>query len=106
VKLGLGLVSLAGVGFLVFQVLALLHTGFAPQANAYSSLYHVMHWVLCFTVVAALGTNFAAQVRVWKEGTDPTGYVALQMERSSIVWYYAVAAAVVIYLVVYVSPHF
>ena len=41
---------------------------FAPQTNAYGSLFFVLSWLLCFTVVIALGANVSAQFRVWQEG--------------------------------------
>ena len=95
----------AGVTFLALDIYCLDHQGFLPQTNAYGSLFYMLNWLVIATVTAGLIVNVVAQRRVWRDGTDKKGYAILQIERTTLFWYYAVTMAVLGWGVVDLSPY-
>lgn len=104
-RLGMLAPFAAGLVFLIFHAIALTRVGFSLKANAYASLYFLINWLFCATVLAGLALSIAAQARVWREGTSKAGFGPLQMERSTYFWTFTAAMALLVWGIVYLSPH-
>ena len=101
-RLALPVAFVMGGTFLGVQLWELIRPEFAPQTNAYSSLFFVIHWVLSLIVIAGLLLNGACQLRLRR---DPgSAYMQLQMQISEIYWYATVVFALAVYAVLYWSP--
>jgi cytochrome c oxidase subunit I+III len=97
------LLAMAGL-VVVLQTWELSRQGFSPTTNAYGSLFFVMHWVLMAYVLTGIGLQIAAIVRVPREIHDHERFTPLQMQVTAMYWYFLVAAGVVVYATLYLSP--
>ena len=97
-------VLLLGMAFLVVNLFALIDYGVSPQETAYGALFWLLSsypWLLVLVVMAFIGN---AQIRVWKEFDDREGFMALQMQVTSLLWYFVVLAAIVVFITLVALP--
>ncbi len=97
-------VLLLAAAFLATNVYAVIDYGVSINESAYGSLFGLLSvypWLL--VVVGAL-LLINAQTRAWSEFRDTQGHMAMQMQVTSLYWYATVAAAVVIFGTLILSP--
>jgi cytochrome c oxidase subunit I+III len=94
----LGLLFLAGHLYLHTRV------PFAPQDNAYASLFFVIGWALDLVAGVGLLLVGAAQVRLYDEEAVERPFMAVQMEVTSLFVLAVLGAAV--FGMLHLSPHF
>jgi heme/copper-type cytochrome/quinol oxidase subunit 3 len=102
----LGVIVLSGL-FLLLQIADLLRLDFAPQTNAYGSLFYVLSWFMTFTVGAGLALHLEVLLRSRREAAEhghDDGFLALQMDLASMYWYFAAAAGALTYATLHLSP--
>lgn len=99
---GAMLLGLAGLGLIVASNAAL---EFGPRKNAYASLYYVINGA--FGVIASVGliVLFAALVRSRRGFSDREGFMAVQLQITSLFWYFVVIAGVLVFGVLNLSPY-
>jgi len=97
-------VLLLGMAFLVANLFALIDYGVSPQETAYGALFWLLSsypWLLVLVVMAFIGN---AQIRVWNEFDDREGFMALQMQVTAMLWYFAVLAATFVFIALVTLP--
>jgi cytochrome c oxidase subunit I+III len=94
-----------GLGFLGVHLSELSRVPFTLQTNAYGSLFFVISWCLNVVVVVGLALLVAAQIRVRRDYEDRDGFMGLQMQLTSMFWYFVVVASVFVFATIYLSPH-
>ena len=94
-----------GLSFVAFNFINISLLPFAAQTNAYGSLFHVISVFL--NVVALVGAALiaAALIRIPCEHWDRQGFMALQMQMTSMFWYFVVVAGVIVFATLYLSPY-
>jgi cytochrome c oxidase subunit I+III len=102
-----GILAAMGLGtaFLVVKVAELARLGFAPQENAYASLFHLLTWMSMLVVLVGIVMLLALWRRLRKG--DPTGgrITLLQTQVTGLMWYFAAAATVAVLGVLYLAPY-
>jgi hypothetical protein len=105
--IGLGLVAgavLGAVGFLTLFSMELASLPFTPQANAYGSIFYLIGWFLLAIVLVATLLAAVAWFRLKAETDWKHPFIYLQAQVTAMFWAFAVASAMVVYLVLYLSP--
>lgn len=76
---------------------------FAPQTNAYGSVFYLMSWALDLIVLIGLGMGGSALVRAWREVEHWRTFLRLHMQMAAHFSYFIAAMAIVIYATLYLS---
>jgi cytochrome c oxidase subunit I+III len=103
-QLGLAAVFVMGLAFLALQAWELLNLDFAPQTNAYGSMFYILNWFVTLVVAVGLAIQVGVQFRLPKEHHDRDGFMGLQMELALIFWLFVAAAGVLVFATLYLSP--
>lgn len=104
VQVAMSSVVALAVAHLIASLNALLDYGVAPRETAYGSLFMLLTVYVWLLVVVGLALLANAQIRVWKEYRDTTGHMALQMQITSLYWYFVIGAALIIYATLILTP--
>jgi heme/copper-type cytochrome/quinol oxidase subunit 3 len=104
------LFALASVNglFILFLGCHLWHLArldFAPQTNAYGSIFFVLNWALDVIVLIGLGIGGTALVRLYREAEHWQLFLQLHVQMAAHYAYFAAGAAALVYAVLYLSPH-
>jgi hypothetical protein len=91
--------------FLALHVQAQTALPFAPQTNAYGSIFYLLSWALDVLVIIGVGLAAAAVVRLWQEREHWRLFTTLHVQMSAHYSYFTAAMGMVIYAALYVSPH-
>lgn len=105
IQTALTLSFILGVGFIALKFVALHFLPFTAQSNAYGSLFFVMSHSLIAVALVGAALIAAAWLRLRQDHEERGGLMALQMQITSMFWYFVVIAAVGVYKVLYLSPH-
>ena len=103
--LWLGLAMALGLSHVAIAAYLLMTCGFAPQANAYATLFHVLNGLVVVYVLTAAALSIAAHARVIRDGAAVRSYAPLIVQLACMFWYFTAAAGVLVYVAVFVSPH-
>jgi cytochrome c oxidase subunit I+III len=105
IQMGLAASLALGLSFVAFNFINISLLPFAAQTNAYGSLFYVISVFL--NVVALVGAALiaAALIRMPCEHWDRQGFMALQMQMTSMFWYFVVVAGLVVFATLYLSPY-
>lgn len=90
--------------FLAVNLYALADYGVSARDSAYGSLFYLLSgypWLLVLTGMALLGN---AQIRMLSEHQDRQGFMALQMQVTSLYWYFVAVAGLCVFLTLVISP--
>jgi cytochrome c oxidase subunit I+III len=101
----LGATLILGLLVLGYQVFALSRLPFGPGTNAYGSLFHVITWFLMLVLLTGLALLAGMLVRLRRSPHAPPAFVQLQLQVTSMFWYFAVATGLAVFGVLYLSPH-
>jgi len=101
---GLIVGMLLSMTFLAVHITHLTRLGFAPQTNAYGSIFYVLSWAVDVLVLVALGFAGMTLARFRRETEHWQLYLALNMQMTAHFGYFTAAAAAVTYAVLYLSP--
>jgi cytochrome c oxidase subunit I+III len=98
IQFALGTILLLALAFLASGLYALLDYGVSPRESAYGSLFYLLSsypWLL-----ATIGMAFIlnAQVRLWTDHSDREGFMALQMQITSMLWYFVVVTGASVFV--------
>jgi cytochrome c oxidase subunit I+III len=103
--IGLAVACALLVLFLSLHVAMLTELQFSPQTNAYGSIFYLLSWSLDMLVLIGLSLVATALVRAWREVEHWQLFLRLHMQMAAHYSYFAAAMAIVIYVVLYLSPH-
>jgi heme/copper-type cytochrome/quinol oxidase subunit 3 len=90
--------------FLLFHSHHLGALSFAPQTNAYGSIFFVLSWAMDLLVLIGIGVAGTALLRVWLETDHWQLYLALPIQMAAHYAYFAAAVAAVVCATLYLSP--
>ncbi|WP_164102416.1 cytochrome c oxidase subunit I [Candidatus Laterigemmans baculatus] len=99
------LVVLSGAAFLALAVYGLVQLPFSHRDHAYGSLFYLHSIFISLLTLAGLALVGSAQIRVWSEHEDREGSMKLQMQVTSLLWYFVVVAGVCTFTTLYLSPY-
>jgi cytochrome c oxidase subunit I+III len=102
VKLGMASALAAGLGFVAIQLFDLSRLGFAPQANAYASLFYVLAIatvLLALSAVAMTGVVLAGHWRGKLAESQPLHFDVL-----TLFWGAAAVLGLLVYATLYLAP--
>ena len=102
--IGLAIACAAHAVFLALHTHMLSELRFAPQTNAYGSVFYLLSWAMGILVLIALSLTGAVLVRALREEEHWQLYLRLHMQMAAHYSYFAAAMAVVIYATLYLSP--
>lgn len=105
IQVAMASVLALAAGYLCVTVYSLSQSGFGIQENAYASLFYVLSAFVWLLVLAGMAFVGSSQARVWQEHEDRAGFMALQMQVTSLFWYFAVIAGVVVFAILHASPY-
>ncbi len=91
--------------FLIAHTLQLAQLGFAPQTNAYGSIFYVLSWGIDTLVLIGLGLAGMTLVRLWLEVEHWRLFLALNVQITAHYSYFTAAIAAVVYGTLYLSPY-
>ncbi len=100
-----GLIVALVVGLLALGLHAYHFLGldFAPQQNAYASIYFILGGLIAFTLVLALALTGAVLIRAVRDHFDERFNVSVQ--HTAMLWNFVVAANVVTLAVIQLTPY-
>ncbi len=101
---GLGGAAGLGILFLGMNGVYLGGLGFGPGANAYGSVFYVISWALLVFVAVGLLMAGSALLRL-REDREVEGPMGLQMQLTGMFWCFNGVAALAVFAVLYVAPH-
>jgi cytochrome c oxidase subunit I+III len=90
--------------FLALHMYDLVQVGFAPQTNAYGSIFFVLNWGVDLLALIGLGLCGTALARSWMEEEHWRLYLALHVQMTAHYSCFAAAMAAVVYATLYLSP--
>ena len=93
------------LGVIAIQIYELVSAGFAPQTNAYGTVFFVAHYLQMTTTFVASALLTAASVRIWKVGSSLSEHQELQLHITSLYVYFVTVAGLLTFAVVYVLPY-
>jgi cytochrome c oxidase subunit I+III len=96
---------LLATAFLGLHIRELTQLPFSPKSNAYGSAYYMLSWSMDTVVLIGLGMGGLACLRAVREPAHWQLFQALHAQMTAHFWYFAAAAAVVVYATLYVSPY-
>ena len=91
--------------FLIVHIYQLAQLGFAPQTNAYGSIFYVLSWAMDILVLIGLGLAGMTLVRAWLEVEHWQLFLALNVQMTAHYGYFTAAIAAVVYGTLYLSPY-
>ncbi len=100
---GLAIGTALGVVFLVLQGFDYLRLGLDPQANAYGAIFLVAAGSHLAIVIAGLVISAIVQLQAWQGHFNHMRFVAVQ--NVALYWYFVAASGVVIFAMLYLTPH-
>jgi cytochrome c oxidase subunit I+III len=103
-RLGLAISFVLGAAFLAIQLFEYSHETFAPQTNAYTSLFYTITGLHGAHVLAGLIMVAVIQVRAWLGHFDEKRYLGVQV--TATYWHFVDVVWLFVFAIVYVSPHF
>ncbi len=101
IQIALTTVLLLGLGFVTTSPYALLEYGVSPRETAYGSLFYLLSIYPWLLVLVGMVFLAFVQKRVWSEHHDRTGFMALQMQLASMLWYFNVLAGASVFLALF-----
>ena len=103
VKLGMALALVAGLGYVVIQLVDLSRLGFAPQANAYASLFYVLAIAILLLALCTIATT---AVVFWGYAQGKLSEsLPLHLEVATLFWGATAVLGVLVYATLYLSPY-
>ncbi len=102
-ELGLGISFLLGASFLTLQAIEYSHKTFAPQTNAYGSLFFTITGLHGSHVLVGLIMNAVVQVRTWLGHFTARRHLAIQ--NVGLYWHFVDAVWLFVFASLYLSPH-
>jgi cytochrome c oxidase subunit I+III len=93
-----------GVAFMVLLMVELIHLPFAPQANAYASIFYLVAWVLLAFVLIATLLAGTAWYRLKNEGNWNHPFQQLHAQLLRMFWVFTAGVGALMYLMLYLSP--
>jgi len=102
-KLGLALAIASGLLFVGIQAFDLARAGYAPQANAYASLFHVIAALTALIVLTAAVMTGVVLEGVRQDG--PRGFLPLHLDVLALFWGSAAVLGALVYATLYLSPY-
>jgi len=91
--------------FLLLHFYELNALRFAPQSNAYGSVFYLLSWSMDVLVSIAIGLALTGAIRLWKEKEHWRLFTALHTQMAAHFGYFVAAMAAIIYATLYLSPH-
>ncbi len=95
--LGLLFVALKGVG--------LRRLDFSPQVNAYGSLFWVIEGLLGVFVLVGLTLGGVTLYRMYRREYREENYLPVQIQVTSMIWFFVVVVGLGVYVTLYISPY-
>lgn len=105
IQFALTLVLISGVVFLAVSLYSLSQLQFSPQDHAYGSLFYLHNAFMELLTITGLAFVGSTQVRVWCEHEDREGSMKLQIQVTSLIWYFVVVAGICTFMTLYLSPY-
>jgi cytochrome c oxidase subunit I+III len=94
------LLAITGLGLQIFDYSRL---PFTWQSHAYGSIFYVLSWFAFLMLAAVLIMNAVAQLWAWRGFYSARNYVTI--ENTTLFWYSATAAWIVVFGILYGMPH-
>jgi cytochrome c oxidase subunit I+III len=98
IQVVMGLLILMALAFLAALLYAIVDYGITPRDNAFASAFLLLSSFSFFAGMLGVAFLVNAQYWMWSEYQDRDGFMMLQLQITSMLWYFIVAAGVIVYV--------
>ena len=104
-RLGLTVGCALIITFVGMQMYGYSQLPFAPDTNAYGSIFYMLSWGMDTTALVGLGIAAMAAIRAWRRDDHWQVLQALHAQMAAHYSYFAAVVGIIVYCTLYLSPY-